>query len=271
MTQDRESDRQAPAGARSEPQASGERVGRASPGPGPVKLYGPGAAPFTEKVVRALRLKRLAFEHHEPETPEDYRRWNPETGLLPLLDLGGERVHDSTAILLRLDERFPEPPLLASDPRTAAAQRRLEEWADESFFWYWLRWQRTQPESSALPVQRALADARPGVDPPAAGVAHALRSLGARLRRRLEGESTARASNAARIRDELDQRLQDLVRLLAGRPFFYSERVSMADLAVFAMLRSLAAESIPGGAARVARRPELVAFMRRVEQATGGA
>jgi glutathione S-transferase len=233
-------------------------------------LYGLRAAPFTEKVVRALRLKRLPFELHEPETAEDYRRWNPETGLLPLLDLGGERVHDSTAILLRLDERFPDPPLLASDPRTAAAQRRLEEWADVSFFWYWLRWQGTQPQSSAIPVQRALADARPGVDPPAAGLTHALRSLGARLRRRFAQQSPARPSDAARIRDELDQRLQDLVRLLARRPFFYSERVSMADLAVFAMLRSLAGDSIPGGANLLARRAELLAFMRRVEDASGG-
>ncbi len=233
-------------------------------------LYGLRAAPFTEKVVRGLRLKRLDFELHEPQTPEDYRRWNPETGLLPLLEIDGERVHDSTAILLRLDERFPDPPLLASDPRTAAAQRRLEEWADESFFWYWLRWQGSQPQSSAIPVQRALANARPGVDPPAAGVAHAVRALGARLRRRIEGSHPARPTDASRLRDELDQRLQDLVRLLAGRPFFYSERVSMADLAVFAMLRSLAADSIPGGAHLLAPRAELRAFMRRVEEATGG-
>ena len=81
-----------------------------SPG---LHLYGLRAAPFTEKVVRGLRLKRLAFELHEPQTPEDYRRWNPETGLLPLLDLDGERVHDSTAILLRLDRSIAEDPALA--------------------------------------------------------------------------------------------------------------------------------------------------------------
>jgi glutathione S-transferase len=236
-----------------------------------IHLYGLAAAPFTEKVLRALRLKRLSFELHEPATPEDYRRWNPATGLLPLLEVDGERVHDSTAILLRLDALFPEPPLLASDPRTATAQRRLEEWADESFFWYWLRWQGAQPQASAIPVQRALAEARPGADPPAAGMTHAVRALGARLRRRFQGPGPARPPDAGRLRVELDQRLQDLVRLLAGRPFFYSERVSMADLAVFAMLRSLAADSIPGGARLLAGRPELLAYMRRVEHATGGA
>jgi glutathione S-transferase len=235
-----------------------------------IHLYGLLAAPFTEKVVRGLRLKRLAFEVHEPERPEDYRRWNPETGLLPLLEIDGERVHDSTAILLRLDQLFPDPPLLASDPRTATAQQRLEAWADESFFWYWLRWQGSQPQGSAIPVQRALADARPGVDPPAEGAARAGISLAARLRRRLERRAPARPADAGRLLGELDQRLGDLVRLLAGRPFFYAERVSMADIAVFAMLRNLSADSIPGGAGLLARRPELLAFMRRVEQATGG-
>jgi glutathione S-transferase len=235
-----------------------------------IHLYGLLAAPFTEKVVRGLRLKGLAFAVHEPETPEDYRRWNPETGLLPLVEIDGERVHDSTAILLRLDELFPSPPLLASDPRTSAAQRRLEAWADESFFWYWLRWQGAQPQSSAIPVARALADARPGVDPPGALGPRAGGSLAARLRRLFARPGPARPPDASRLRDELDQRLGDLVRLLAGRPFFYAERVSMADIAVCAMLRSLAADSIPGGAALLARHPELLAFMRRVEQATGG-
>jgi hypothetical protein len=44
----------------------------------------------------------------------------------------------------------------------------------------------------------------------------------------------------------------------------------MADIAVSAMLRSLAADSIPGGAGLLARHSELLAFMRRVEEATGG-
>jgi formyl-CoA transferase len=231
-----------------------------------IHLYGPAGAPFTEKVVRALCLKRLAYEHHEPESTEDYRRWNPETGLLPLLEIDGERVADSTAILLRLDERFPDPPLLASDPRTAAAQRRLEEWADESFFWYWLRWQRLRPEGlSGPPTRGALADAPPDPAPPASPG-----GLRERLRRRFRPVQAAPRSDAAAIGAELDQRLRDLERLLAHRPFFYAERVSMADLAVFAMLRSLAADSIPGGAVLLARRRELVAYVRRVEEATTG-
>ena len=105
-----------------------------------ITLYGPRRTPYTEKVRRALVLKGLDFELREPSGPEDYKRWSPETGLLPVLAIDSELVSDSTGILLRLDELFPKPPLLASDPVIAAQQRQLEDWADESFLWYWNRW-----------------------------------------------------------------------------------------------------------------------------------
>src|SRR5262245_32808766 len=105
-----------------------------------ITLYGPRSIPYTEKVRRALVLKGLDFEIREPASPDDYKRWSPETGLLPVLTIDSELVSDSTRILQRLDELYPKPPLLSSDPVVAAQQRQLEDWADESFLWYWNRW-----------------------------------------------------------------------------------------------------------------------------------
>src|SRR5262245_61135821 len=104
-----------------------------------IVLYGP-PAPLTEKVGRALRLKRLGFELVEPAGAEDYARLSPETGLLPVLEVAGVRIPDSAAILDFLDERFPEPRLVSDDPRAAREQRRLEKWIDETFAFYILRW-----------------------------------------------------------------------------------------------------------------------------------
>ena len=239
-----------------------------------ITLYGPRAAPFTEKVVRGLVLKKLVYELVEPESAEDYRRWNPATGLLPAINIDGERLHDSTAILLRVNELFPEPPLLSDDPRTAENQRRLVRWVDETFFWYWNRWMRRPGASSFVGPFLALAGeslkeaerrARDTELPRPTGVS--LRSwVATRVRRRPEPE---RRSEEERLVHEVGHRVDDLARLLMGRSFFYADRISIADLAAYAMLRSIALDSIPGTRPYLERQPGLLGFMKRVQQETG--
>ena len=113
-----------------------------------ITLYGQHETPFTRKVERTLRFKKLEYTLCEPESPEDFRRWSPETGLLPAAEVDGEHMHDSGHIISRLDELFPQPPLLADDPKIADAQRRLEDWCDETFFFYWLRWNRLREQEA---------------------------------------------------------------------------------------------------------------------------
>jgi glutathione S-transferase len=220
-------------------------------------LYGPAQTPFTEKVRRALLFKKLEFEMFEPSGPEDYRRWSPQTGLLPVLTIDDERVADSTAILLRLDERFPNPPLLASEPKTASQQRQLEDWADESFLFYFLRWQRLQRQREAA---EAAAVQRGGL-----ARVKSLRRLMAWLR---AGGTWERPETA--IARGIADRLDDLVKLLGARPFFYADRPSMADLAVYGMLRAVERGVMPQSAQQMQARPGLISYMRRVEAETGG-
>ena len=58
--------------------------------------------------------------------------------------------------------------------------------------------------------------------------------------------------------------------LLGTRPFFYADRPSMADLAVYGMLRSVERGTMPGSTQQLLSRPGLIAYMRRVEAETGG-
>lgn len=223
-----------------------------------ITLYGPAEAPFTVKVERALQLKRVEYLLVSPESQADYRRWNPETGLLPVLDRDGERVHDSTRILEWLDERYPNPPLLSSDPKLAEAQRRLEEWCDETFFFYWLRWQRVREAEESRPPRRF-------------GLLTWARELaqgeGPSRPRRRDGLS----AEVGELVDQLARRCDDLIYMLAGRDFFYGSRPSMADLAVYAMLDSMRGGNYPRGPEILAARPELVALMDRVEKASDDA
>jgi glutathione S-transferase len=52
-------------------------------------------------------------------------------GTLPVLDLDGERIMDSTAIIAALEERYPGAALYPSDPTQRAAALELEEFFDE--------------------------------------------------------------------------------------------------------------------------------------------
>jgi glutathione S-transferase len=238
-----------------------EPTQREDPGSGRIEaprivLYGPAAAPFTEKVRRALLLKGLRFELREPADPSDYQRWNPETGLLPVVEIDGARVVDSTAILYRLDELFPDPPLLAGEPRTADQQRQLEDWADESFLWYFLKWQRMASER-----ERETG----GVNGSSSRVLGRLRAVGAWFK----AGGTWERPHTALLR-QIGDRLDDLVNFLGARSFFYADTLSMADLAVYGMLITLHRDAIPGTKRLLDERGILVDYMRRVEAHTGG-
>lgn len=216
----------------------------------PIVLHGSWEAPGIEKLVRALVFKAIPFELCEPPHPEG--EGSEDTAAL---EIDGQRIGGTMPILLRLEERFPEPPLLAEEPRVAAAQRQLARWAVESLRWYSARWQRQRPRAASSPP--------PPAPPRPAGVS--LRDWLGRMR---SGEP--KAPDLGPLIHEIGHRVDDLARQLGGRPYFYAHRLSMADLAVHAMLRSLAEDRIPGTAPHLERHPGLRAFMERVEEATGG-
>lgn len=222
-----------------------------------IVLYGPPLAPFVQKVVRALMLKKLPFELVEPQSLEDYRRWNPETGLLPVIDIDGTRVPDSVKILDTLDEHFPEPPLVSSHPTVAASQRRLELWVGETFFFYWMRWLHTHMEASPAPAESGPAGRGP------------LARLGILGRAVRNPEALLASSPGEGMGPEFERRVDDLVKFLGGRPFFFADHISRADLTAYAFLQSLRSNVVPGGRHVLEARPALIGHMQRVEQETG--
>jgi len=227
-----------------------------------ITLYGAARVPYTEKVRRALLYKGLDFSLQEPTCAEDYQRWNPKSGMLPVLHVGDEMIEDSTQILIALDTRYPEPPLLAPDPMVASQQRQLEDWADESFLWYWMKYRRMLGGGEApLPLA--------GQDVPASSEAATSSSPFRRFRAWLKAGGTWERPITG-LQRELGARMDDLVNFLGARPFFYSDKLSMADLGVYAMLFTMRRDSIPGSSRLLAERPTLVAFMTRVEEATDG-
>ncbi len=229
-----------------------------------VRLFGSRISPFVEKVARALGLKKLDFQLVAPRSPLDFRRWNPQTGKMPVLELAGERLHDSTFILRRLEREVPDPPLFSAEPRTAASQRLLEDWSDESLYWHAmaLRWSKRHAAASADQIVSDL--------PAPAPLRPVMRRV---IARQLGGmartQGLGRLPEAVVVR-ELAARLDDLVALLGGRPFFFAERPSAGDLAVYGQLHVLRSGPTPEAARLLEERAALVEWSKRLEQATGG-
>lgn len=51
---------------------------------------------------------------------------------MPVLQIDGETIGDSTAIIAALEARYPEPPLYPGDPEDRARALELEDWFDEN-------------------------------------------------------------------------------------------------------------------------------------------
>ena len=229
-----------------------------------VKIFGSRLSPFVEKVIRGVQRKGLTWELIEPKSPSDLERWNPQTGKMPVVDFAGERLFDSTFILRKLDERVPQPPLVSDDPVVAAHQRQIEDWADEALYWYVMAFHWT-PKNAAANAGRMLGNMRvPGFLQPL---------LAPLVRRRIGGQ--LHAQGLGRLPEpvlarEFGEKLDDLLRMLGERLFFHSDEPSVADLAVYGQLKNADDELSPETREAIRRRPRLVEYMKRVEQATGG-
>ena len=97
-----------------------------------LKLIGAGLSPFVRKVRIALAEKGLAYEH-DPLPPfnlsAEYKRKHP-LAKIPLLEVDGRPLPDSSAICAYLEKIQPQPALYPSDPYDYARAIWFEEFAD---------------------------------------------------------------------------------------------------------------------------------------------
>jgi len=93
--------------------------------------------PFSHNCIKvrvALGLKGLSYETQDIAPMDRASVFAASSqGLVPVLLADGRAIADSTAILLYLEERYPKPSLLPSDPEARAECLVLEDWADLAF------------------------------------------------------------------------------------------------------------------------------------------
>jgi maleylacetoacetate isomerase len=95
-----------------------------------MKLYTYFRSTAAYRIRIALALKNVSCEHafvhlvRGEHRGEEYLRVNPQ-GRVPALEVGGEILLQSPAILEYLEESHPEPPLLPADPLERARMRAI--------------------------------------------------------------------------------------------------------------------------------------------------
>ncbi|HBC55532.1 MAG TPA: hypothetical protein DCZ03_00070, partial [Gammaproteobacteria bacterium] len=117
-------------------------------------------SPFCDKIRRILNYKGQTFKVREVsimDTAKGTIKKVNRIGKLPALDIDGKIVCDSTNIAYALEERFPNPPVIPTDPRQRALVHVLEDWADESLYFYEMHLRFTLPHNADKTLASLLA------------------------------------------------------------------------------------------------------------------
>ncbi|WP_448579116.1 glutathione S-transferase family protein [Thermaurantiacus sp.] len=223
-----------------------------------ITLYQFEISPFADKVRRVLRWKGLAFSTVEVlVSKRNAHKAISPSGKFPALVHEGRVIVDSTDILRYLDARFPERPIAPDHPRDRALATLLEDWADESLYFYDLA-MRPWPRNRDWFVDDLLAHER--------GLSRAVlaRAIPGAIAGVARTQGLGRKSEATLVAD-LAQLYDALEVWLDGGDWLCGPRLSSADIAVRVMVNVID-RTIEGARLRRARQ-RLDSWCLRVDEA----
>lgn len=206
----------------------------------------PGIKPKTSisppcwKVHLGCRFKGLEYTVTDVMLPHQVKRANPR-GRMPAARFGDSWVVDSSDILTALDQRYPDKPMMLESPRQRAETRILEDWADENLYFYgvYLRW---NVKANLKRLQRLFF----AKHLPFSGLVTMVAKRD--LVKRIKGQGVGLKSEAV-VREELNGCLQALEDWLGDQDWLVGERMSRADIAVYALIDQLSCADLTPTAA----------------------
>jgi glutathione S-transferase len=226
-----------------------------------LRLYQIEMSPFCDKIRRVLHVKRQPYEVKNLkllETMTRLPRLQP-IGKVPTLDHDGTVLSDSTDIARYLEEKFPDPPLLPRAPEERALCHVLEDWADESLYFYEARLRFTFAKNIARTAELLVENEN-----------SLMKRLGAiagprAMRNVLAKQGIGRKSEEEVLRD-VARHAEAVAGILGTRDFLVGAALSLADLAVFVQLACI--RSTDEGEKILAAQPTVLSWMERVDALT---
>jgi glutathione S-transferase len=217
-------------------------------------------SPYNEKLQRMLNHKGIPFEERYwlLVDRKKVRAFNP-TGKLPVLEHDGRIICDSTDIAHYIEETFPQQPLIPEDPRQRGQVHVLEDWADESLYFYEMHLRFTTPGNRERNMPRM--------------VEHENALLRWLLPRVVPRGIVKITENQGIGRKTIEQLMVDAERhvravdgMLAGSDWLVGNRLTIADLAVYAMFQALRDADM--ALAMMQKYPAVMGWMARIEDTT---
>lgn len=221
-------------------------------------------SPFCDKIRRILNVKERHYDMADISMAQMLRgaikKLNP-TGKLPVLDIDGEQFCDSTTIAYELERRYPQPPLIPKDPREKALVHILEDWADESLYFYELhlrfavtrnagKWVDSLTQNDAGIVQKVMPKVLP----------RALKSV-------TKTQGIGRKSISI-IQDDITRHVESLDGMLQTGHWLVGSSLTLADISVYCQIACI--YSSAEGKSIIDQFPRLLDWMHRVDISTRG-
>ncbi len=216
-------------------------------------------SPYCDKIRRVLRYKQIPFAIHEWPLAEvgSIREKNP-TGKLPLIEIDGTVIADSTNIALELERRYPTPALIPSDPAQRALVLALEDWADESLYFYEMT-TRFGEQDFATNVGKLMGGAPKEM----------VEAMAPMLREMFKSTTTTQGigrKSAAQLAEDVDRLFGAIEDLQRATGFVVGNSLTLADIAICCQAECVGDSTI--GKQVLQRRPALATYFQRIDELT---
>lgn len=216
-------------------------------------------SPFCRKIRMILSHKGIAYrtvEYNGLRASGAGRL--SDVGKLPVLDYDGERTQDSSAIAEFLERKHPTPALLPADPEGRALALILEDWADESLYFFELYLRFRIPEVRPRAIE-LLCAGRPSWERAIFGL------VATRLNeRKLDAQGTGKLSRPQAEAAFLSH-VDHVDALLGKTGWLVGSACTIADIAVGAQLAEIRRTSHL--APRMEERPRVVKWLDALPKA----
>jgi glutathione S-transferase len=217
-------------------------------------------SPFNQKIQRMLNHKGIPFEQKYWLLAERGKvtQFSP-SGKLPALEYEGEIICDSTDIAWFIEKTFPARPLIPETPEARGMVHVLEDWADESLYFYEMCWRFATGDNSGRNIERMVENE-----------SRFMRWLMPRLipgglKKILANQGVGRKSQA-QLESDTARHIAAVENLLSEGGWLVGDRLTLADLAVYAMFQCF--RDADGAARLLDQSAAVTDWMARVEEAT---